>query len=261
MPYADLNGIAAYYEQHGAGDPVLLLHGGFCSIETWRPQIEALSPHYLLHAPERPGQGRTPDREGPITYDQMVADTLAYLDHAGLERTHVIGFSDGAITGLRLAMEHPHRVRSLVAISGNLSPDCFGPDGTSPAPEDETTADPGPDSEDSSEEEDPEWTEIRAAYDRLSPDGPEHGDAVLEKLVTLWQSHPDIPAGDLARIGVPTLVLAGDRDSIPTEHTVLIYRSIPGAQLCIVPGAGHLAASQRPDLVNDVLTTFLGAVP
>lgn len=268
MPYADLNGIAAYYEQHGAGDPVLLLHGGFCSIETWQPQIEALSPHYLVHAPERPGQGRTPDREGPITYDDMVADTLAYLDHAGVARTHVIGFSDGAITGLRLAMEHPGLVRSLVAISGNLSPDCFGPDGTSPAPEEEpeeppagTGADTGANAEEQPEEEDPEWAEIRAAYDRLSPDGPEHGDAVLEKLMTLWTSHPDIPAADLAAISAPTLVLAGDGDSIPTEHTVLIRRSIPGAQLCIVPDAGHLAASQRPDLVNDVLTTFLGTVP
>jgi pimeloyl-ACP methyl ester carboxylesterase len=255
VPYVDLAGVPTYYERHGSGEPVLLLHGGFCSIETWRSQIEALSPHYEVHAPERPGQGRTADRDGPIGFDQMVGDTVAYLDHAGLDSAHVVGFSDGAITGLLLAMEHPGRTRSLVSISANLDPDCFGtvspdeaePDGSPDAGADEVTE----------EDEDPEWAEIRATYDRLSPDGPEHGDVVLEKLFTLWKSQPRIDPADLARIAVPTMVLAGDGDSIPTEHTVLIARSIPGARLCVVPGAGHMVTTQRPGLVNAFLLDFL----
>ena len=133
MPYVDLTGIASYYEQHGAGDPVLLLHGGFCSVETWQPQIESLAPHYWVHVPERPGHGRTPDRDGPATFEAMVADTLAYLDAFDLASVHVVGFSDGAIIGLMLAMHHPDRVRSLVSISANLDPDAFEEDGDAEA--------------------------------------------------------------------------------------------------------------------------------
>lgn len=247
MPYTDLRGIPTYYEQRGAGDPVLLLHGGFCSNETWRAQVEALEPHFRVHAPERPGHGRTADRMGPVTYDDMVTDTLAYLDHAGVDRAHVVGFSDGAITALLLGMRHPERVRSIVAISANLDPDCLGGEESGEAAEE---AD-----EDSTD--DPEWAGIRAAYDRLSPDGPEYGDVVLQKLSSLWQTEPRIASSELAAITAPTLVLAGDRDSIPTAHTLLIARSITDARLCVVPDAGHLVISQRPDLVNRVLLDFL----
>lgn len=259
MPYVDLAGVSTYYEQHGSGEPVLLLHGGFCSIETWEGQIEELSRHYRVHAPERPGQGRTPDREGPITFEQMVDDTLAYLDHFGLDRAHIVGFSDGGIIALLLGMGHPERVRSLVAISANLDPDCFAP-GTPSEAGQESSQESSQESVQEDEQDagdDPEGAEIRTAYDRLSPDGPEHGDVVLDKLFTLWKAQPQIDPGDLGRICVPALVLAGDRDSIPTEHTVLIYRSIPGAQLCVVPDAGHMVTTQRPEVVNAALLAFL----
>jgi pimeloyl-ACP methyl ester carboxylesterase len=244
MPQVDLDGIATYYEQHGAGDPVVLLHGGFCSIETWQAQVDALSPWYRVHAPERPGQGRTPDREGPISFEGMLADTVAYLDHFGLDSVHVVGFSDGAITALMLGMEQPERVRSLVSISANLFPDCATEGGSQ-----EDVAE--------SDAEDPEWAAVWAAYERLSPDGPGHGDVVLQKLFTLWESQPQIDPAALAKITAPTLVLAGDRDSIATDHTLLIARSITGAQLCVVPDAGHMVTSQRPEVVNSVLLTFL----
>ncbi|PUA79084.1 alpha/beta hydrolase [Nocardioides currus] len=236
--------MAGYYEQHGPvdGEPVLLLHGGHCSIETWAPQVEALSPRYRVHAPERPGHGRTADRPGPFTFRAMVDDTVAYLDAVGLERVHVVGFSDGAITGLMLALEHPQRVRSLVSISANLDPSVFD-DGDEPA----AGGDP---------EEDPE----DAAYARLSPDGPAHLEVVVGKLVAMWQVEPQIDPADLARVGAPTLVLAGDRDSIPTTHTVGIARAVPGAQLCIVPGAGHLVIREKPDLVNRAIEDFLAGL-
>ena len=255
MPYAELNDISTYYEQHGAGEPVLLLHGGFCSLETWQAQIDALAPSFRVHAPERPGQGRTADRDGPFTYAAMVTDTLAYLDHAGLGSAHVVGFSDGAIIGLILAADHPARVRSLVAISGNLDPDCLVPGepvAEAPGVEEQAQVDGADD-----EEEDEEWAAVRAAYDRLSPDGPGHGEVVLEKLMTLWTTEPRIDPADLAAITAPTLVLAGDGDSIPTPHTELIARSIPGARLVIVPDAGHMVMQQRPDAVNDAVTGFL----
>lgn len=245
MPHVDLDGIATYYEQHGAGDPVVLLHGGFCSIETMQAQQDQLSLSYLVHAPERPGQGRTADRPGPMTFQGMVDDTIAYLDWAGVDSAHVIGFSDGAITGLMLALQHPSRLRSLVSISANLDPSVFGDDDDESSGEDE-----GEDGEDAE----------REAYERLSPDGPAHANVVLEKLVAMWKVEPQIDPADLAKVELATLVLAGDRDSIPLLHTVDIARAIPGAQLCIVPDAGHMVIQERPAIVNEVVAAFLESV-
>ncbi|WP_211318894.1 alpha/beta fold hydrolase [Nocardioides silvaticus] len=241
MPTIDVNGIATYYEVHGAGTPVLLLHGGFCSIETLSAQVAHLAPSYEVHAPERPGQGRTPDRDGPITFEDMVSDTLGYLDAVGVRAAHVIGFSDGAITGLLLARDHADRVLSLVAISGNLDPTGFV--------EDDVEHDSGLDPDRFSE-----------AYDRLSPDGPEHREAVLEKLMAMWTTQPQIAASSLSAITAPTLVLAGQHDSIRTDHTVAIADAIPGAQLAIVPGAGHTVMEERPEVVNLLVAEFLSSL-
>jgi pimeloyl-ACP methyl ester carboxylesterase len=241
-PYVDLGDVQGYAEVHGSGEPLLLLHGGFCSIETWAGQIPALAEHYEVHAPERPGNGRSADRPGPVSFDHMVRDSLAYLDAAGLESAHVVGFSDGAITGLLLALEHPERVRSLVSISANLDPSIFDED--EEEDDGESGAAPGE-------------SDLRAAYARLSPDGPEHAEVVLDKLLRMWRAEPNIPVESLARISAPTLVLAGDRDSIPTGHTIEIARGIPGAELCIVPHAGHMVIEQHPDVVNRHILEFL----
>ena len=246
MPYLQLDGIDTYYEVHGAGEPVVLLHGGFCSAETLQDQVEALAPTYRVHVPERPGQGRTADREGPMSYADMVSDTLAYLDAADVDAAHLVGFSDGAITGLLLARDHPDRVLSLVSISANLDPDGFVID---------DPADPADEPED-----DGTWDAIRAAYDRLSPDGPEHGEVVLEKLAAMWQSEPHIDPASLATVRAPTLVLAGERDSIRTDHTIGIARAIKGGQVAILPGAGHMVMQERPGLVNLILCEFLASV-
>ncbi len=245
MPYVELDGIATYYEVHGAGAPVLLLHGGFCSIETLQPQIDELALGYQVHAPERPGQGRTADRDGPITFDGMVRDTVAYLTALGVPASHVIGFSDGAITGLLLARDHPERVLSLVSISANLDPTGFVEDEDPSSPEDEAVSQ--------------DLSPFHEAYYRLSPDGPEHAEVVLAKLMTMWQAEPQIAPASLASITAPTLVLAGQHDSIRTDHTVEIARSIPGAQLGIVPGAGHLVMEECPALVNLLLGDFLAS--
>ena len=245
MPYVDLDGIKSYYEVQGSGEPLLLLHGGFCTIELTQAQLDHLASSYEVHAPERPGHGRTRDRDGPISFEGMVADTLAYLDALEVGPAHVVGFSDGAIIGLLLARDHPGRVRSLVAISGNLDPGGFV----------EETASEGDTSEAA---DDDEWG-IRAAYDRLSPDGPAHGDVIMEKLMAMWLSQPQIAPDSLATVRAPTLVMAGQHDAIRTDHTLLIAGSIPGAQVAIVPGASHMLMQERPELVNLMISDFLAA--
>jgi pimeloyl-ACP methyl ester carboxylesterase len=244
MPAIHVNGVACYHEDVGTGEPVLLLHGGFCSIETMRAQIEALSQRYRVLAPERPGHGRSPDREGPVSFDGIVSDTVAYLDALGIDRAHVVGFSDGAIAGYLLALRHPRRIRSLVAISGNLNPSVTVP------PEQMARAMP-----------EAVVTALTNDYDRLSPDGPEHREKILAKLMRMWHEEPDIDPAELAAVAAPTLIMAGDHDGIPTDHTILICSSIPDAQLCIVPNASHMLMLDRPDLVNLILVEFLATLP
>ncbi|GAA2339725.1 alpha/beta hydrolase [Dactylosporangium salmoneum] len=246
MPYFRIGGVDLYSEVAGEGDPVLLLHGGFCSLEFMRAQSDALVPDYRVFAFERPGHGRSADIAGEYTYARGVADTLAYLDAAGLESAHVVGFSDGAIIGLLLALDQPARVRSLVAISANLDPSAFTAE-----------AGAGPVLDALPEPPEPEPDVERMHYERLSPDGPGHADVVLAKLMRLWTSEPRIDPADLARIAAPVLVMSADRDTIRPDHSLLIAASIPGAQLCIVPGTTHLLVAERPDLVSALIRDFL----
>ncbi|GAB2451761.1 pimeloyl-ACP methyl ester carboxylesterase [Conyzicola lurida] len=247
MTMTTVRGTPIYHEIHGAGEPVLLLHGGFCSIEMMRPQLEALSGDYTVYAPERPGHGRSPDRAGPMGYAESVADTIAYLDEVGLADAHIVGFSDGAIIGLLVALQHPRRIRSLVSISGNLDPAGFV--ASSGEAEKNEGADVAADPD-----------RARQWYDELSPDGPEHADVVMEKLTRLWTTEPAIAPADLARVESPTLIMAGDHDVIRLDHSALMAESIPGAQLCIVPGAGHGLLDERPGFVTFAVREFLAGL-
>jgi pimeloyl-ACP methyl ester carboxylesterase len=242
--HIDVGGHATYHEVVGAGEPLVLLHGGLCSIETMRPQIAGLASSFRVHAPERPAHGRTADREGPMTYTGGVRDTLGYLDSVGIDRAHVVGYSDGAIIGLMLAIEHPDRVRTLVSISGNL-------DTTAYVPHDESQ--PGPEPGSSGDV----IGRLKTEYAALSPDGPGHLDAMLEKLGLMWRDEPNIDPGELSRITAPTLVMAGDHDAVRTEHTIAIAAGIPGAQLCIVPGTTHMLMEEKPELVTELVRAFL----
>ncbi len=248
MAHVEINGAELYSEVAGSGEPVLLLHGGFCSLESLRKISDALVPDHQVFAFERPGHGRSADIEVDYNYEAGVAEALAYLEAHGLESAHVIGYSDGAIIGLLLARDHPDRVRSLVAISANLDPTAFthSPEGAG-APRLSAlppAADPKPDME-------------RMHYDRLSPDGPGHADAVLAKLFRLWTSEPRIDPASLAAVASPTLIMAGDRDTIRPDHSLLIASSIPGAQLCIVPGTSHGLVGERPELIASIIREFL----
>ncbi|WP_432838547.1 alpha/beta fold hydrolase [Dactylosporangium sp. CA-092794] len=248
MAYFRIGGVDLYSEVAGEGDPVLLLHGGFCSLEFMRAQSDALVAGYRVFAFERPGHGRSADIDEEYGYARGVADTLAYLDAVGLEPVHIVGFSDGAIIGLLLALDHPARVRSLVAISANLDPSGFT---------DAAEAGGGPVLDAPADPPEQEPDAERMQYERLSPDGPEHADVVLAKLFRLWTSEPHIDPADLARIAVPVLVMSGDRDAIRPGHSLLIAASIPGAQLCIVPGTTHRLVTERPELVSTLIRDFL----
>jgi len=246
MGFLSILGNNLYSEVAGHGEPVLLLHGGFCSLESLRAQSDALASSYSVLAFERPGHGRSADIEGEYDYSQGVAETLAYLDANGIDSAHIVGYSDGAIIGLLLASLHPSRVRSLVAISGNLDPSgfTFSAEGQPVLSPDLVTS---------------EGSE-RAHYDALSPDGAAHGDVVMEKLFRLWTTQPSISPSSLASVTAPVLVMSGDHDTIRLDHSALIAASIPGAQLCVVPGASHALVAEKPEFIAGVIREFLAGV-
>jgi pimeloyl-ACP methyl ester carboxylesterase len=235
-------GLDTYYEVHGAGEPLLYLHGGFNTIEMLGAILPALAQRYRVYLPERQGQGRTPDRDGPITFQSMAADTIAFFGAVGLSAAHLVGFSDGAMVAIHVALERPDLVHRLVLIGQYANPD-----GCPPAYAELTeqlTADMFP-------------PMFRQAYDSLSPDGPEHFPVFFNKLKPNWLS----PGVSLERIGdvqSPTLVLIGDDDCVTPEHAAAMMRALPaGSQLGVVPGTSHGLPFEKPDLTYRLVLDFL----
>ncbi len=245
MPYVDAGGVSTYYEVDGSGEPLMLLHGGTAPIETLAAQRVALARRYRVWLPERRAQGRTGDVDGPITYELMAGDTVAFMDAMGIERAHFVGWSDGANVSMVLATTHPDRVRSLALVGGNFHYSGL----TDEFVEEARTA-----------TADTWFPPLNAMNRALSPDGPEHFGVALEKLTAMWLSGPTLTHADLARVTARALVLVGDKDVITLEHTVALYRSLADAQLCVVPGASHGVLIEKAALANDIILDFLSSV-
>ena len=240
--YVDAAGVHTYYEVVGDGDPLLLLHGGFATIETWGAQTPALAERYRVYLPERRGHGRTADVPGPTGYDFMARDTIAFMEALGISSAHLVGWSDGGNVGLEVALARPDLVRKLVLIGAAANFDGYTPALQAMTPK--LTPDFLPAS-------------MRQAYETLSPDGPDHLPVVFEKLITVWRMEPHHSLADLERVSAPTLVLLGDDDDITVEHAAAMQRAIPDAQLAVVPGTDHALMFEKPELVNRLLLDFL----
>jgi pimeloyl-ACP methyl ester carboxylesterase len=238
----DAGGLDTYYEVHGAGEPLLYLHGGFNPIEMLDEILPALGQRYRVYLPERQGQGRTPDRDGPITFQSMADDTIAFFEAVGLSAAHLAGFSDGAMVAIHVALQRPDLVRRLVLIGQYANPDGCPPFYTELM--EQFTPDTFP-------------PMFRQMYDSLSPDGPEHFPVFFNKLKPNWLS-PGVPLERLADVQSPTLVLIGDDDCVTPEHAAAMVRALPaGSQLGVVPGTSHGLPFEKPDLVNRLILDFL----
>lgn len=245
--YVGLPGVRTWYESEGAGDPLLLLHGGFCTNETWQAQRSAFAERFHVYLPERRGHGRTPDVDGPLSYQDMADDTIAFVETAVGAPAHLVGWSDGGIVALLVALARPDLVRKVVAAGANFLP---GPQSAA-APQifDHMTPDA------------PGMAAFREMYAAVSPDGAGHWPVVAEKILDMIRTQPDLSTGDLGRIRAPTLVLVGDDDLPALEHTVALYRAVPDAELAVVPGTSHALFVEKPDLVNRIVLDFLGNDP
>jgi pimeloyl-ACP methyl ester carboxylesterase len=240
--YATVNGLRTYYELRGTGDPLVLLHGGGVTAESWFAQLPALAERFRVYAPERRGHGRTPDVEGPVTTELMADDTVALLEQLDTGPVHLVGWSAGGTVALRLALHRPDLVRKLVLIGTGLSRDA-----STPADLDLVH---GPDTEGLA-------ALFRPQYEPLSPDGPEHFPVVFAKWLRMWREEPDIELSALAGLTMPVLVMQGDDDGVRVEHSAAVARALPNAQLAVVPGTSHALPLEKPALVNQLLLDFL----
>ena len=220
--YRRVGGLDMWFDEAGSGSPLILLHGGMCTNETWAAQIPAFSERFRVIAPERRAHGHTADVPGPLTYAAMAQDTIGFLEAVVERPSHLVGWSDGGIVALLVAIERPELVDKLVVIGTNFDVAGVVPEAAA------MLSSMDPDGED--------MAMFRELYSAHSPDGPEHWPVFFGKFVEMIEHEPTIPVDDLSRIASPTLILVGDDDMVTLEHTNELYRAIPNAELAVVPG-------------------------
>ena len=236
----ELDGVRTWYDERGAGEPLVLLHGGFADAAAFDRMAPELERTFRLYLPERRGHGHTPDVGGPITFDLMTEDTIAFIERVIGGPVHLAGHSDGAILTLLVALRRPDLVRRMVPISGQFHH--------------EATADLA-----FSLEQMEAWMGDR--YGELSPNGREHFPVFGAKVLRMWREEPTLTVAEVAEVAVPTLVMAADDDGVAIEHTIAMYRAIPGAELAIVPGTSHALIDEKPELINRLIFDFLTRDP
>jgi pimeloyl-ACP methyl ester carboxylesterase len=239
--YAQLGEVRTWYDEHGQGEPLALLHPGGADARAWAPNLEALAARFHVFTPERRGHGRTPDVEGPFTYQLMAEDTIAFLEQVVGGPAHLVGDSAGASVALLVALRRPDLARRLVIISGVFHRDGWVPSAIDP--------DAGP------------HEVLARGYAELSPDGADHFPVVHAKLARMNWEEPTLAASDLGGVRSRTLVMLGDDDEVTLEHAVAMYRGIADAELAVVPGTSHGLLHEKPALCNAIITDFLTSDP
>jgi pimeloyl-ACP methyl ester carboxylesterase len=243
--HASIRGITMYYETEGSGPPLLLLHGGAGNGMQFEKQRPEFARTHRLIVPDSRAQGRSTDREGPLTYHEMAEDVIALMDTLKLKRADIMGWSDGGDIALDLAIHHPERIVHLVTFGANATPE-----GMRAA--------------------DREWartatadsfgTGMEQGWKALNPE-PQHYREAMDKILTLWRTEPQFTREQLASIRARALICAGEHDVVLPEHTAMIAATIPHAEIWTVPGASHSAMIERPDLVNPRVLEFLAKGP
>jgi pimeloyl-ACP methyl ester carboxylesterase len=223
--------VRLYYEVYGAGEPLLIVHGNGGSIADLSAQIAHFRKSYQVIAMDSRDHGRSGDSPDEITYEKMSDDLAALLDHLETGPANVLGWSDGGIESLLLAIRHPANVKKMVVVSANLNPgeDAFDPEVISV---------------------------LREEIDAIAvTDTPRERRQL--KVASMMLTQPNIDAQELEVITAPTLVLAGDHDIVRAEHTIEIYQHIPNDELVIFPNATHSLLIDDPALFNATVEDFL----
>jgi pimeloyl-ACP methyl ester carboxylesterase len=253
--YVPVDGLDMYYEIHGAGPPLALLHGAMGTIDScFANLLPALAATRQVVAVELQGHGHTADVGRPLSHRQMAADAAALLDALGIGIADLVGYSLGGAVALELAMQRPGLVRRLVYAGGTS----YRPDGLYP----EMLAEPEP-------ADDLTGSVWHQAYLRVAPD-PSKWPVLVAKNRELDRTFTGWPDEDIRAVTAPTLLIIGDSDIVRPEHTVQMFRllgggvlgdlaGLPASQLAILPGTSHVGLLDRVDWLQSMVLEFLGS--
>lgn len=257
--YANVNGLRMYYEVHGkrtSQAPVVLVHGAFSATGTsFGELVKPLSRTRQVISVEMQGHGHTADIDRPLRAELMAADTAALIDHLGIEKADVWGYSMGASVALHVALSNPEKVRKVVLQSVAISADGYHPG-----------------HQEAMEHMEPEMlygSPFHQEYLDIAPH-PENFDALVAKVKDMVKHTNDVPVAAIQAMDVPVMVVMGDSDIFRPEHGVEIFRALgggvngdivglPASQLAILPGASHIGTSQKVNLLLGMVPAFLDA--
>ena len=219
----------------GAAESVVILHGGMSQSEGFDFRLAPAVKGFDVHSYDRAGHGRTPDQQGSFHFDFQFKEAVAFLEDVVKKPAHLIGFSDGGIISLMIAINRADLVKSISLIGANYHHDSGMPPIKA-------------------------WTPTESdieKYAHFSPDAPETLVKKIKKMVKIWATEPKMTMKDLRKIKCPALVIAGDDDMASLEHTNDIYQSIENSRLAVIPGASHSIHKDQPELLNKVIRDFL----
>jgi len=252
MPYAPVCGLKMYYELHSqaSGETLVLLNGALDTIDSdWSKHLPAFAARGRVLAYDHRGHGRTSAAPTPFSsYDLLVGDLVALLDMLEIARAHFCGFSDGAITLLYFARQHPERVRSLILAGAQYTNDQRALALLAKMTPERIAA------------RLPKWA-ARLAVLHDTHHAPGYWQQLMRQMQPLWPVQPDLTLEQLAEIAVPTLLIAGERDGFGhIDQQVAMRRAIPHAELCILPVAGHDVLNDQPEMFRLAALDFLRRV-
>jgi pimeloyl-ACP methyl ester carboxylesterase len=238
---APVNGIRIWYATFGHGEPVILLHGGLANANYWGELVRTLQGHYQVIVMDSRGHGRSTRDTAPYGYDLMASDVIGLMDFLKIRKAAVVGWSDGAIIGLDIAMQHPERLTKLFAFAANSDPSGVADIAQSPV-------------------FNAFIARAETEYAKLSPT-PTGYKSFLGQIEKMWQSQPKWTAAQLHAITTPTWIVDGDHDeAIKRENTEFMAAQIPGAGLLLQAEVSHFSFLQDPRQFDADVLHFLDHV-
>ncbi|TAU55456.1 alpha/beta hydrolase [Rhizobium leguminosarum] len=225
---ADVNDIKMYYAEYGEGDPILFIHGGLGNAEVWGHQVADFAKDHLVIVADSRRHGRSTRSQQPFGYDLMTSDYAALLDYLKIDKVTLVGWSDGGIIGIDMAMKHPEKLTRVIAQAANVTTDGVKAD----VMDNKTFSD---------------YINVAGEqYRKLSPT-PNEYDAFVKQISEMWATQPAWTAADLGKISVPVTLAIGDHDeAVKLDHTEMMAKQIPGAKLVILKDVSHFAMLQDP---------------
>jgi pimeloyl-ACP methyl ester carboxylesterase len=251
--YVEASGLRVYYETHGEGEPLLLIHGGTATSQSWASHLPAFAGHFRVFAPDSRGHGRTDNPAGELGYRLMADDVAALIDVLGLQRPLVLGYSDGGQIALELGMRYPGLAKALVLGGTQFS---FSEAYLEAARALLGIAEGDEVDHEKLEREQPDFVNyLREAHGHVY--GSEYWKSYTKQIASLWLTPMRYTSEDLAAIADPVLVLVGDRDGVSTEESIELFRLLHNAELAVAPGSDHGFIEAKANLFDELALDFL----